>query len=320
MSSLSNTAFKKIYNEILDAKLKAYAKQLEVELSAAQKIINDKPVMASTISGNAAPVVSGMLSNLVDLSRNFRSSISIPKIGNTAKGLALAASLATGGLHISPELGNVFSNIAAKSKIPVITKPVTQTNAKKEISYKINPDLPTILISAGHNMKDGGATAGDITEASIALEFRNGVSERLKRQGYNVLTDGLGTDNKTKEQAVELAKKANVAIEFHLNSSANPSSKGVEVLGVEKDKKLSQSISKSISDVLGNPLRGDLGWKSQTESQHGAGGLYFVNQGKGVIVESFFLSNPEELAAYQKNKSRLFDSISEGIIKGISDE
>lgn len=311
MSNLSNATFKKIYDEILEQKLQHYAKGLEAELRSIKAPIAASAKPTSGGAANAVPVVNGMLSNLANLSSNLRQGLSLGGLKKAGVGLTLASALITGGLHLAPE---------AKTSLKIADSAISTTKSIAKVAdqpVKINPDLPTLLISAGHNTADSGAVSEGVTEASIALEFRNEISDRLKKRGYNVLTDGLGQENQTKEEAVSLAKRSQVAIEFHLNSSANREAAGVEVLGVEKDKKLSQSISKSISDVLGSPLRGDKGWKSQTESQHGAGGLYFVNQGKGVIVESFFLSNPKELEMYQLKKVELFDSIAEGIINGL---
>lgn len=170
-----------------------------------------------------------------------------------------------------------------------------------------------ITVTAGHNDKDPGAVNGNYTEAFIAVEFRNEVAKRLREAGFSVLTDGEGTKNETLSNAVKLAKQADLAIEFHLNASANKTARGVEALSLNKDKVLCQKLCKGVSEILDTPIRGaDKGWKSQSSGQHSR--LAFCEAG-GIIMESFFISNDTELQKYFAKREALFDRIAKDIIE-----
>ena len=173
----------------------------------------------------------------------------------------------------------------------------------------------TVAITAGHSNQDPGAVSGTYKEAVISSDFRNEIAKRLRLKGYTVFTDGEGLVNLTLSDAIKVAKKADVAIEFHLNASSNPSAKGVEVLAHEKDKVLSQNICEAISKVLETPSRGsEKGWKAEGSGQHSR--LGFIRAG-GIIVESFFITNNQELQKYLDKKSKLYDAITEAITKNL---
>lgn len=169
-----------------------------------------------------------------------------------------------------------------------------------------------ITLTAGHSNTDPGAVNGATKEADIAVEFRNGVAKYLQNKGYTVRTDGTGTTNNSLNEAIKLIKGSDIAIEFHLNASSSSEAKGVEALSLDKDKTRCQALCKAVSNVLGNPLRGDNGWKPQDSGQHTRLG-YCLNG--GIILESFFVSNNKELGAYNLKKEELFKAIAETIIQ-----
>ena len=150
------------------------------------------------------------------------------------------------------------------------------------------------VICAGHSNKDPGAVRNDVTESALAVELRKIVALKLRNLGHEVYTDGEGL-NLPLNDAIALVKKHNcTALELHFNAAAG-SANGVECLGLNKDKKLCQSIAKGIAGVLGSKVRGDNGFKTQEESARGK--LGFVGAG-GIIVETMFLSNETEYLNY----------------------
>ena len=156
------------------------------------------------------------------------------------------------------------------------------------------------VICAGHSNKDPGAVRNDVTESALAVELRKIVALKLRNLGHEVYKDrtdgeGLKDLNLPLNDAIALVKKHNcTALELHFNAAA-PSASGVECLGLNKDKKLCQSIAKGIAGVLGSKVRGDNGFKTQEESARGK--LGFVGAG-GIIVETMFLSNETEYLNY----------------------
>lgn len=155
----------------------------------------------------------------------------------------------------------------------------------------------TIYLSAGHSFKDPGAISGSAREADIAVEMRNMVSAELNSMGVLHRVDGIGAQNPPLTQAIIEARKADFPVEFHCNSFATPTATGVETLQGAEDKALGAEICAVIAGALGIKNRGA---KPENSGHHAR--LGFVGAG-GIIVEMFFISNPDDLAKWRKNKA-----------------
>lgn len=158
-----------------------------------------------------------------------------------------------------------------------------------------------ITITAGHSNTDPGAVnpRNNIREADIATEMRNMVAYYLVEAGVSVRTDGTGQDNQPLTTAIKLIAGSAVAVEFHCNSAASSTAGGVEALAQLKDKILCQKLCKAVSEVLKNKIRGEGGYQPENAGQHSR--LGYVRHG-GIILELFFISNDDELAAWQSKK------------------
>ena len=153
-------------------------------------------------------------------------------------------------------------------------------------------------ITAGHSNVDSGAIGNGFKEAELATELRNIVAVKLREMGHTVVTDGTGTTNQPLTTAISLIKQSTVAVEMHFNA-ATPTAKGVETIALPKDKLLAQKLSQAIAGVLGTSIRGDAGFIDQTKSARGR--LGYINAG-GLIIETCFISNANEMAIYQAKK------------------
>jgi N-acetylmuramoyl-L-alanine amidase len=158
------------------------------------------------------------------------------------------------------------------------------------------------LISAGHSATDPGACANGHTEAAIALEMRELIATRLLEMRHTVLQDGGQGENLPLKQALALVKGTDLAVELHCNAVANPKATGVEVFSPPGLKVVAQRIARAIAAETGQRLRGDLGWKHQSESQHSQ--LAFVQAG-GLLVEMVFMSNRSDLNKFLQAKERV---------------
>lgn len=160
----------------------------------------------------------------------------------------------------------------------------------------------TVTITAGHSNVDSGAVSrlsGD-KEADIAVDMRNMLTVYLEREGITVDTDGEGKDNQPLNQAVKLISGGQLAIEIHCNSSVNSKAGGVEALADPRHLYVCQQLCKSISETMGIQLRGqDNGWKAEDSGHHSK--LAYVSKG-GIILEMFFISNPDELKIWKAKK------------------
>lgn len=153
-----------------------------------------------------------------------------------------------------------------------------------------------IYLSAGHSGTDPGATAFGRKEADIAVEFRNLVAFYLRRADVPHDVDGHGKDNLPLRDTVRITGKRDwIELEFHLNAGP-ASATGVETLSGPKDMALGAKLCEAIAGALQIRNRGA---KPENAGHHSR--LAFVQAG-GIIVELFFLTSPDDLAAYDARK------------------
>jgi len=162
----------------------------------------------------------------------------------------------------------------------------------------------SVFISAGHSDTDPGAVAYETKivggkyskvlrkESDIAVSFRNMVAFYLSREGVEFELDGVGRQNLPLSVAAVRARRHPIGVEFHCNAAASDLATGSECLAGPKDMALAGKISAAIAKSLG--IR-DRGAKPENSGQHHR--LAFVQAG-GIIVELFFISNPNDLFLY----------------------
>lgn len=166
-------------------------------------------------------------------------------------------------------------------------------------------------VTAGHGSGDPGAVAASgETEAQLMTELRDLVAANLRGAGHLVKTDGARWQNLPLVHALTLVPGADVAIELHTNAFTNPGAGGVEVISLPAQKEMARTIARRIAHVLEVPVRGAGGWIDQAQSARGR--LGFVRAG-GLVVETFFISNPRELAKYHQRKLMVAAAITEAL-------
>lgn len=158
--------------------------------------------------------------------------------------------------------------------------------------------IKPIIITAGHSTTDPGAVAGPLTEADICTDFRNLVAHYLRKDGIPFTTDGKDGENLPLARAIGLVKAqpGALAVEFHCNAAASPAATGVESLSGVRGNALGAAMCKAIADTIGIKNRGA---KGEGAGQHSR--LGFVQAG-GVILELFFISNPDDRRRYLDKK------------------
>lgn len=156
--------------------------------------------------------------------------------------------------------------------------------------------MKPIIVTAGHSNSDPGAVNGALTEAHIVTDFRNMVVHYLAEAKVYYAADGHGNENQPLNEAIKLARFSSVAVEFHCNAFSNPAASGVETLSQDKDKDLGRKLCQAVADVLHIVNRGA---KGEGSGQHSR--LGYVQAG-GIILELFFISNPDDLRRYLDRK------------------
>lgn len=171
------------------------------------------------------------------------------------------------------------------------------------------------FISAGHSMTDPGAVSDGFTEADIALEIRDRLYRNLLCSGALVSRDGKGGQNLPLSKAITMAKAADLALEFHCNAARNPRATGVETLQAPRHRAFGAKICDALSEAMQISNRGP---KGEASGQHSR--LGFISKGGGIIVELFFLSNPEDREAYFSNKEKVIEALTSCILQEITSE
>lgn len=171
--------------------------------------------------------------------------------------------------------------------------------------------MKTILVSAGHNGNDPGAIGNGYKEATLAVKMRDRVAKALRGLGFTVLEDGEDGVNDPLNKAIQLCRKADIAVEIHFNAG-QPTANGVEALAKLPLKKLSQDMCRAINKATGIKLRGDFGYKSDGSGQHHR--LGFCEAG-GVILEVCFISSATDMAAYVSNKEKVAEAVANAIAR-----
>jgi len=166
----------------------------------------------------------------------------------------------------------------------------------------------TAFISAGHNpkgiKKDPGAVANGLHEADLAVEFRNLVVAELLKRNVTVITDK--DDERLGDYLTRIKTgSGSVVLEFHFDAAASSSATGTTALfGADADRldiAFAKELVNTTSEVLGIKNRGAL---SEKDSHRGSLGL-MREQGIVALLEVCFISNPNDIKAYNNYKKEL---------------
>lgn len=169
-----------------------------------------------------------------------------------------------------------------------------------------------IFISAGHNPNgikpDPGAVANGLHEANLTVEFRNLVCAELTKLKAQFVTD---KDDERLGQYLERIKtgSGSVVLEFHFDAAASASATGTTVLiGDDADRldiAFARELVNATSAAFGIKNRGVI---SESQSHRGKLGL-MRESGTVALLELCFISNPNDIKAYQTNKLKLATEI-----------
>jgi len=170
----------------------------------------------------------------------------------------------------------------------------------------------SLFISAGHSETDPGAIGSGYTEADIALEFRDMLADELRGKVVFAKDGDRGT-NLPLGEAWRMAKTRDVAVEIHCNAFTNPAATGVETLSAREHYSLGEALCKAVTDTLGIANRGA---KGESSGQHSR--LAFISRGNGIILELFFITNPDDVAAYQRHKTALAQAVARVLIEEVA--
>lgn len=169
------------------------------------------------------------------------------------------------------------------------------------------------FISAGHHNKDSGAVGNGYQENKLTMEFRDLVVAECLKKGLKVITD---KDTETLGEYLRRIQtgSGSVVIEFHFDAATVKTATGTTALVGDDadrlDKAFANELTLATSSILGIKNRGV---KSESDSHRGRLGL-MREQGTVALLEICFISNENDMKAYQKNKKQLAYAIA-GVIE-----
>lgn len=189
-------------------------------------------------------------------------------------------------------------------------------NKKKQVFTGI-----VIVIDPGHGGNDPGARTKEVDEDKLNLQISLKLKEKLEKLGASVVLTRnddydlaqAGASNIKKSDMKERAKildQENVALflSIHGNISLDKKCSGA-VVYYRIDDEISKQLAQCIMDEL-KPV-------TSSRYQIKKGDFYLLNNTNtlGVLIETGFLSNPQDLKKLQQNdyQSQLAEAIIDGI-------
>ena len=169
--------------------------------------------------------------------------------------------------------------------------------------------MRTLFLSAGHGGYDVGAVGNGHKEAELTIELRDLVNKYLLKLGIKAITD----DNKNAlAQTIRFfqnkVSKDSILIDIHWNAFTETST-GTEVLIPAQPTELEKSIAIDLSKVISDTLKiKNRGVKTELQSARGKLGWMRLT-GENILIETCFISNPNDMKSYQENKEMLAENI-----------
>lgn len=171
--------------------------------------------------------------------------------------------------------------------------------------------MKRVFISSGHSNKvgrDRGAAGNGFIEGVEMAELRSILVKELKALGAEVITDK--DDTILADTLKEFRPKTtenDIVVDLHMNA-ATAKATGVETLvpnpPTQFERSLAERFSKTVSDILGIPMRGIKGVKTEAESQHKRLGFMRL-LGANILLEVCFISNPNDMKVYREKRFEL---------------
>lgn len=187
--------------------------------------------------------------------------------------------------------------------------------------------MKKIYVSAGHSnnvgKRDAGATGNGFIEGVEMVELRSIIVKELKELGAEVIVDKDDTIlADTLKEFKPKTTENDIVLDLHLNS-ATAKATGVETLvpdpPTQFERNLAEKFSKTVSDILGIPMRGVKGVKTESESQHKRLGFMRL-AGANILLEVCFISNPNDMKIYREKRFELGEALAKVLFEASQTE
>ncbi len=187
----------------------------------------------------------------------------------------------------------------AKKEKTVITRPTSNNKKASRL----------IVIDPGHGGEDCGAIRDDIMEKDIVLDISKRVEKLLRNKGYGVAMTRTDDSTVSLQKRVEFseARKPDIFVSIHVNSSVKPEITGIETHYYRQESlNLAQTIHASMASNIKSNDRGL--FKSK---------FYVINHttAPAILLEIGFISNTNERDQLVSDKRK--QATAEAIVEGV---
>lgn len=163
-----------------------------------------------------------------------------------------------------------------------------------------------ILVIAGHGAGDCGAVGNGFREADLTRELARCVSDAMYGDAmiYNTSRNCYKDIKNNENGARELLKTVDFVLELHLNSHANKTAQGVEVL-CRRDSIFSRTLAEKVSNCgfsnRGVKLRKDLLNMNYCDT---------INK-PYALLECGFITNYHDVSVFKKSQEKIAQAIAQ---------
>ena len=177
-----------------------------------------------------------------------------------------------------------------------------------------------LFITAGHRGGNTGANSNGHSEAELAIQLRNDLTQKLHEQGVVVVNDA-DTDSLT--SVVNAINKnctnRDLCIDLHFNSFSNASANGTEVLipngATNTEIEFAEDVLNAVCSTLGTKNRGV---KKEGKSQYKRLAMLSGVKCNSVLVELCFISSQSDMVRYESKYNELVEKMVGVIIRHIT--
>lgn len=188
-------------------------------------------------------------------------------------------------------------------------------------------NVKKLVLLIGHNAKAKGAANGETNEYDYNLDLARKICANIAGPSVTPMIFKRRWDLPKDRELAEVVERVNewgpdLTIELHLNSFDSPAASGTEILiagnmAANYSADLPERMLDKITTLLGTRNRGEhiihgpgeSGWPIQSNLN-----------GERLLLESFFLSSPDDLAAGIEKKEELAEAIAAVASKYLGDK
>lgn len=175
-------------------------------------------------------------------------------------------------------------------------------------------------MTAGHRGGSTGANANGYSEAELAIQLRNDLTDRLHEQGVVVVNDADAYSISSVVNAINKnCTNRDLCLDLHFNSFSNASANGTEVLvqnaPTSSEIEFAEDVLNAVCSTLGTKNRGV---KKEGKSQYKRLAMLSWVKCNSVLVELCFISSQSDMIRYESKYNELVEKLVDVIIRHVT--